>query len=114
MSQKTNVPIMSGLFAAFLSTVCCILPLLLLTLGVGGAWMSNLTALDPYKPIFIGVSLLLLAIAYWQIFLKEQPCEEGRICAIPENKRKYKIIFWIAGIAILSSATVSYWAPLFY
>lgn len=114
MSEKTNIPIMGGLMAAILSTVCCIVPLLLLTLGIGGVWMSNLTALDEYKTIFIVISLLLLALAYWQIFLKPQCCTEDGICVAPINKRRYKIIFWIAGIIILSSTTISYWAPLLY
>jgi len=114
MTTKTNLPLIGGLITALLSTVCCILPLVLLLLGIGGSWISNLTALEPYKPIFIGTAVALLAIAYWQIFIKKQACEEGKICAVPENKRKYKIIFWIASLIILSSATINYWAPLFY
>ena len=112
--SKTNLPLIGGLITALLSTVCCILPLVLLLLGIGGSWMSNLTALEPYKPIFIGVSIVFLGIAYWQIFMKKQECEDGQICAVTENKRKYKIIFWIAALTILSSATISWWAPLFY
>ena len=112
--SKTNLPLIGGLITALLSTVCCILPLVLLLLGVGGSWMSSLTALEPYKPIFIGVAVLLLAVAYWQIFMKKENCEDGKICAVPENKKKYKIIFWIATLIILSSATITWWAPLFY
>jgi hypothetical protein len=33
---------------------------------------------------------------------------------VPENNQKYKIIFWIATALILGSATISFWAPLFY
>ena len=111
---KTNLPLMGGLIAALLSTVCCILPLVLLLLGIGGSWIANLTALEPYKPIFIGITVIFLAIAYWQIFMKKQDCEEGKICAVPENKRKYKIIFWIATLIVLASAMNGYWAPFFY
>jgi mercuric ion transport protein len=114
MMNKTNFPLIGGIIAAFLSTVCCIVPLLLLTLGVSGAWMSNLTALEPYKPYFIIVASLLLWITYNKIFLTEPDCEEGKPCAVPENNQKYKIIFWIAVVLILGSATISFWAPLFY
>ncbi len=109
-----KLPLIGGLVAALLSTVCCIVPLILLLLGIGGSWVANLTALEPYKPYFIVGAVVLLAFAYWQIFLQKQACEEGKICAVPENKRKYKIIFWIATIIILSSSSISYWAPLFY
>ncbi len=88
-----NFPLIGGLIAALLSTVCCIVPLILLLLGIGGSWVANLTALEPYKPYFIGGAIVLLVFAYWQIFLQKQACEEGKICAIPENKRKYKIYF---------------------
>jgi mercuric ion transport protein len=111
---KTNLPLIGGLITALLSTVCCILPLVLLLMGIGGSWISNLTALEPYKPIFIGITFVFLVIAYWQIFMKKQDCEEGKICAVPENKRKYKIIFWIATLIVLASATNGLWAPFFY
>ena len=112
--KKDKLTLLGGLFTALLSTVCCIVPLLLLMLGIGGSWMSNLTALEPYKPFIIAISISLLGFAYWQIFLKKECCEEGKICALPENKFKYKIIFWVASLIILSSASISYWAPLLY
>jgi hypothetical protein len=36
-----------GLAGAFLASACCILPLALVTLGISGAWIGNLTALEP-------------------------------------------------------------------
>ncbi len=44
----------AGLLGALLASSCCIVPLAFVTLGIGGAWMSNLTALEPYKPYFRG------------------------------------------------------------
>jgi mercuric ion transport protein len=114
MNDKTNLPLIGGILAAFLSTVCCIVPLLLLTLGISGAWISNLTALEPYKPFFIIFSCLLLWVAYQNIFLAEAICEKDKPCATPQNNQKYKMIFWIASVFILGSATTSFWAPLFY
>lgn len=35
------------------ASVCCVGPLVLLTLGVGGSWASTLTAFEPVRPIFI-------------------------------------------------------------
>lgn len=43
-----------GLVGAVVSAVgasiCCVGPLLLLGLGVGGAWVGNLTAMEEYRP----------------------------------------------------------------
>ena len=51
----------AGGLAAILASTCCLGPLVLITLGFSGAWIGNLTALEPYRPIFIGVALVALA-----------------------------------------------------
>lgn len=52
-----------GGLAAVLASTCCLGPLVLVTLGFSGAWIGNLTALEPYRPIFIGVALVALFLA---------------------------------------------------
>ena len=46
-----------GILAAIAASSCCIVPLLLFSLGVSGAWIGNLTGLAPYQPIFVAVTL---------------------------------------------------------
>jgi mercuric ion transport protein len=46
-----------GVLAAIAASSCCIVPLLLFSLGVSGAWIGNLTRLAPYQPIFVVVTL---------------------------------------------------------
>ncbi|MGH8614610.1 MAG: mercuric transporter MerT family protein, partial [Gammaproteobacteria bacterium] len=41
---------LGGILAAIAASSCCVLPLVLFTLGISGAWISNLTALAPYQP----------------------------------------------------------------
>jgi len=49
-SPKTGLrPLLAGGLAALLASVCCIGPLLLIMLGVNGAWIGNLTALEPRR-----------------------------------------------------------------
>ena len=50
----------AGFVSAILASTCCLGPLVLITLGFSGAWISNLTALEPYRPIFIGAALVAL------------------------------------------------------
>jgi mercuric ion transport protein len=45
--------LVAGMLAAIAASVCCVGPLVLFVLGIGGAWASNMTALEPYRPIFI-------------------------------------------------------------
>lgn len=42
----------AGGLAAILASTCCLGPLVLVALGVSGAWIGNLTALEPYRPVF--------------------------------------------------------------
>jgi len=44
-----------GGLAAILASTCCLGPLVLVALGLSGAWIGNLTLLEPYRPLFIGV-----------------------------------------------------------
>lgn len=42
--------LVAGVMSAIAASVCCVGPLLLLALGIGGAWIGNLTALEPLSP----------------------------------------------------------------
>ena len=42
-----------GGLAAILASTCCLGPLVLVALGLSGAWIGNLTLLEPYRPFFI-------------------------------------------------------------
>jgi len=42
---------------AILASTCCLGPLVLVALGVSGAWIGNLTVLEPYRPIYCGRGL---------------------------------------------------------
>ena len=76
-----------GMLGAFASMSCCILPLVLFSLGLGGAWIGNLTALAPYQPIFIAVTLGFLGAGFWLVYLRPKPaCTDGEACARPHRE----------------------------
>ena len=58
--------IVSAIGAATVASVCCVVPLLLVSLGIGGAWMSYLTALVPYRPFFIAFAVVALGFAFYR------------------------------------------------
>ena len=57
----------AGVLAALGASVCCVGPLLLVTLGVGGAWIGTLTRFEPYRPIFVALTVLFFGVAYWRL-----------------------------------------------
>jgi mercuric ion transport protein len=104
----------AGIIAAIGASVCCVGPLLLLALGIGGAWIGNLTALEPYRPIFIGLTLLFLGLTYRQLYLVPQPCMAGATCPDPRARKRQRLIFWLVGVLLLGLLAVPWVAPLFY
>jgi len=60
-------------------------PLVLLALGIGGAWIAHLTALEPLRPWFIAATLLFLGLAFRRLYLQPQVCEPGTACAEPAH-----------------------------
>jgi mercuric ion transport protein len=104
-----------GVLGAFLASACCIGPLVLLTLGISGAWIGNLTALEPYKPVFAVIALGFIAAGFRQVyFRKPTVCEPGSYCARPASSRITKTALWGALILVLAALSIDWWAPLLY
>jgi len=103
-----------GGLAAFLASICCLGPLVLVAIGVSGAWIGNLTVLEPYRPIFIGAALVALFFAYRRIFRPAQACKPGEVCAVPQVKMAQKIIFVIVAALTGVALAFPYILPLFY
>ncbi|MCI0431458.1 MAG: mercury transporter MerT [Rhodospirillales bacterium] len=104
-----------GVIGAILASACCILPLALLTLGISGAWIVNLTALEPYKPISAAVALAFIGLGFWQVYVRAKPaCADGSYCARPSSSRITKAALWFATVLVLLAVTINWWAPLFY
>jgi len=100
---------------ALLASSCCIVPLVLISLGVSGAWIGQLSALEPFKPYFLGITIILLGAGFWNAYFKKSElCEDEAYCARPSANRLTKAALRIASILVLLAATIDYWAPLFY
>ena len=105
-TQKTGLlALLAGGLAALLASACCIGPLLLLSLGISGAWIGHLTQLGPLQPVFLGVAVLALVLAWRRIWRPTQVCEPGLVCALSPVKRAYQWLFGLA-VALIAVALV--------
>ncbi len=116
MSDQGNARagLTAGGLAAILASTCCLGPLVLVALGFSGAWIGNLTVLEPYRPVFIGAALVALFFAYRGIFRPLQACEPGEVCALPQTRRTYKSLFLLVAALVLVAIGFPYILPLFY
>lgn len=91
----------AALGAALGASVCCILPLTLVSLGIGGAWIGGLTAMAPYRWIFVTIAAGTLSYAgYNEWRLSRRPdceCET----AFSSGTRRALLGFGALAVAVL-------------
>lgn len=113
-SQNERATLAVSGLAAILASTCCLGPLVLITLGFSGAWIGNLTVLEPYRPIFVGVALIALFLAHKRIFRPSRTCRQGEVCTIPKVRAIYKLLFWAVSMLALIALIFPYVLPLIY
>jgi mercuric ion transport protein len=99
--------------AAIGASVCCVGPLLLLSFGIGGAWMSTLTSMESVRPFFILLTLVFIGLGYRKLYVLPESCEAGTRCMLPEEKHKQRIIFWIGSALVFLLLAFPWYAPIF-
>ena len=103
-----------GGLTAILASTCCLGPLVLVALGLSGAWIGNLTRLEPYRPLFIAAAFVALFFAGRRIFRRAEACEPGEVCALPRTRHIYKILFGVVSALVLIALVFPYVVKLFY
>ena len=111
--SKVKSSLVAGALAAIGASVCCVGPLLLLMLGIGGAWIANLTAFEPLRPGFTFATLAFLGLAFRGLYLQPQVCEPGVACAEPIVLRRQRKIFWVVALLLFALLSVPWLAPYF-
>jgi len=101
-----------GVAGALAAIGCCILPLVLFSLGVGGVWVGRLTSLAPYQPWFIGFAAVSIGYGFWQVYRRPKAaCAEGAACARPLPKRLVKTALWSATVLVLAAIIYPFVIP---
>ena len=76
-------PALISLSTAFGSTICCVLPMTIVLLGLGSGGFMMVTM--QYRIILYPSGLLGLAMSYWLYFRRKQVCE-AQVCQM-QGKR---------------------------
>lgn len=101
-----------GVVGGLAATGCCILPLVLFSLGVGGVWVGRLASLSPYQPYFIGFATISIGYGFWQIYRRQgSACAESAACARPLPRRLVKSALWSATVLVLAAVIYPYAIP---
>ncbi len=109
-STSTGLLAGAGVIAAFLSSTCCIVPFAFVSLGIGGAWMSNLTALAPWQPLFLLAAAALIGSGFYaRSKRRNRTFADGSYCATDRSDQVLSIILWF-GVALTVLAAIFPWA----
>lgn len=112
MSDTRNTGLLSfgALGAAAAASVCCIGPLVLALLGLGGG--ALLLKFEPYRPYFLAATGLILAGAFSLTYRRAaaEHCKPGTACANPTSRKGQKIVLWIVTGIVLLLATFPYYS----
>ena len=110
--RQQKVFAIGGVLGAIAASSCCILPLILFSVGIGGAWIGNLTALAPYKPLFVAGTAALLGYGFYLVYWKpRQACAADAACARPLPNRLVKLGLWTATVLVTAAFAFDYVAP---
>ena len=106
--------VFAGAAAAVGASACCAGPLLLVLLGVGGAWGSQLAAMEAYQPWFIAAMVVFLGYAFYRLYVAPAECGPGHACAVPATRARQKALFWVVSALATALVALPIYAPAFY
>ena len=106
-----SAPIAAGVLSAIGASACCAGPLVLVALGLGGAWVSGLRALEPLFPVFIAIAIGAFGFAFWRLYVTPRRCAPADACANPNVLRRQRIAFWVTLVIAKALILFPFYAP---
>jgi mercuric ion transport protein len=107
-----SASIAAGALSALGASTCCVLTLVLVSVGVGGAWVAQLRELERFYYVFLALALAAFGFAFYRLYLKPAPCAPDTACATPQVRSRQRIAFWTtlvtAKLLVLSPFYVPY------
>jgi len=107
--QTPKWGLVGAVTAAVGASVCCIGPLLLLALGIGGVWVGSLTAMERYRPYWMAATLVFLGVAFFRVYRRPKAvaCTPGSACSSDRGRRN-KILLWVVTALVLGLLALPY------
>lgn len=107
--RGTRWGVAAAIGAAVAASACCTVPLLLVSLGVGGAWVGSLTASEPYRPLFVVLAIGALGYVAWREWRASRLVASGVDCDCevdavrPQTRRAILGVGALAAVLLLAS-----------
>jgi mercuric ion transport protein len=106
-----SASIAAGAVSALGASTCCVLPLALVSMGLGGAWIAQLRALERFQWVFIGLAAAAFGYAFYRLYLRPAPCAPDAACVAPETRRRQRIAFWVTLVTAKAILLAPFYVP---
>lgn len=105
--------LIGGALAAIAASVCWVVPLVLVSIGVTGAWMSTFTVLAPYKGALLLGALGCTGYAGLKVY-RVQPAGARDAGVAPRVSGPHRVLFWAVCALVIVAVASPYLVPLFF
>jgi copper chaperone CopZ len=104
--MKETLAGVGAVLMASLASICCLGPLVLASLGLGG--LGSSAGLIEYRPVFLGITAVLLGMAFFLTYRRrEVKCADG-LCEFRSGSRTMKVALWGITASVVALATFSH------
>lgn len=116
--MKKNLSAAGGsllpLVLVLVSSACCVGPLAVVLSFVGlstGTLLAVENVFGPFRPLILGLTALALGVGFYAAYRREEACEPGQVCALPQSRRVQRIALWAATVLLLVLLYFTYVHP---
>lgn len=107
--MKDKAFVGASVVAAIAASMCCVLPIVFVLLGVGVAGAAAFFA--TWRPLLLVITFALLGVGFYFAYRKPQEaCEPGSACELPTAKRRGRLWLWIATAFVILFAAFPYYS----
>ncbi|MPY89478.1 MAG: mercury transporter MerT [Luteitalea sp.] len=104
--------VVATVVTAIAASACCIGPVLLSLVGAG-ALGAAATRLEPWRPVLLGLTAVLLGAAFVVTYRRSgEACAADGTCT-PAATRRVKILLWVITILVIAVAAFPYYVGWF-
>ena len=103
-----GVSVLSAFFSV-LPISCCVFPVALSFLGASS--LAFAAALTPYRPYFIGLTIISLATAFYFTYRPQKDCAPDEACSARKRRRFQVGFLWVVTALVLILLAFPYLVP---
>ena len=95
-----RVSIAGALVTVVAGSLCCVLPFVLVSLGITGSWLGVLQIFEPYRLGLDAASVAALIVGWGVYGYSQRACTAAQPCVSPVRSRRMGIGLAVASIIV--------------